>query len=134
MLRSLSPSRPKGTGISRSTKRFTKIVSGGLPPATLRKYRYLEDQLKTFCRRAGIETLKRFTVQHVRNFGSTWTETPRSANKKLERLRAFFNFCVENEWTRQNPAKFVKLDKVRDVPTVPFSDEEMERILANAGE
>ena len=44
------------------------------------------------------------------------------------------NFCVENEWTHRNPAKFIKLDKVRDVPTLPFSNEEMERILANAGE
>jgi len=101
--------------------------------ATFRKYRYLEEQLKAFCRRAGIETLKQFTVQDVRNFRSTWTEAPRSANKKLERLRAFFNFCVENEWTHRNPAKLVKLDKVRDVPTLPFSDDEMERILANAG-
>ncbi len=112
---------------------FYKECERRIAPATLRKYRYLEEQLKTFCRRSGIETLKAFTVQHVRDFRTTWTESPRSANKKLERLRAFFNFCVENEWTHRNPAKLVKLDKVRDAPTLPFSDEEMERILANAG-
>jgi site-specific recombinase XerD len=49
-------------------------------------------------------------------------------------LRAFFSFCVENEWAHRNPAKLVKLDKVRDVPTFPLSDEELERILANAAE
>jgi integrase/recombinase XerD len=121
-------------GLLEAYEAFYKECERRQAPATLRKYRYLQDQLEDFCRRARIETLKQFTVQHVRDFRNTWTESARSANKKLERLRAFFNFCVENEWAHRNPAKLVKLDKVRDNPTLPFTDEEMERILANAGE
>jgi len=121
-------------GILEAYEAFYKECGRRVASATLRKYRYLEEQLQQFCGRAGIEFLKQFTVQHVRNFRSTWTESPRSANKKLERLRAFFNFCVENEWTHRNPAKLVKLDKVKDLPTLPFTDDEMDRILAAAGE
>jgi site-specific recombinase XerD len=50
--------------------------------------------------------------------------------KKLERLRAWLKFCVESKWTDENHARRLQAPKVADGPTLPFSREEMLKILA----
>jgi site-specific recombinase XerD len=45
-------------------------------------------------------------------------------------MRAFFRFCHQAGWINQNPALSVKPPKVKLNPTLPFSREEMKRILA----
>lgn len=45
------------------------------------------------------------TVDEVRKYRETWALAPISAGKKLERLRTFFRFCVDNQWMQANPAK-----------------------------
>ena len=52
------------------------------------------------------------------------------ATKNLERMRAFFRFCHQAGWIKQNPALAVKPPKVTQTPTLPFSREEMKRIVA----
>jgi len=55
---------------------------------------------------------------------------PLSSGKKLERLRAFFNFSVENGWVDHNCARKLKAPKTSQRPTLPFERAEMLRILA----
>jgi integrase len=49
--------------------------------------------------------------------------------KKLERLRGFFRFCNQAGWITSNPALAIKPPKVTDPPTLPFTNEEVEKIL-----
>jgi integrase/recombinase XerD len=58
----------------------------------------------------------------------------RAAGKKLDRLSAFFRFAKENGWLEESPAKYLKSPIVKDKPTLPFSRDEMIRILEHAGE
>jgi integrase len=51
------------------------------------------------------------------------------ATKNLERMRAFFRFCEQARWIDRNPAVNVKAPRVRVAPTLPFSADEMMRIL-----
>ena len=51
------------------------------------------------------------------------------ASKNLERMRAFFRFCEQARWVDRDPAASVKAPKVKRTPTLPFSAEEMKRIL-----
>jgi site-specific recombinase XerD len=44
-------------------------------------------------------------------------------------LRALFRFCHQSGWIKQNPALAVKPPKVTPAPTLPFSREEMKRII-----
>src|ERR1700730_6466274 len=55
-----------------------------------------------------------------------------AALKKLERLRSFFRFACENGWLAENPAQKLSNPKVTARPTLPFSHDEMIRILAAA--
>lgn len=41
----------------------------------------------------------------------------------------FFRYRQKDDWIRKNPATDVKAPRVEHRPTLPFSDEEMERIL-----
>ena len=54
----------------------------------------------------------------------------RTSLKEIERLRAFFKYCVENDWIAKNPAKTVKPPQIKTLPRLPFSNEELQNILA----
>ena len=43
-------------------------------------------------------------------------------------------FCLESEWISKNPAKAVKLPRVKHQPTLPFTSEDVEKLLAACDE
>jgi integrase len=65
----------------------------------------------------------------VREFRATWDDGAVYATKNLERMRAFFRFCEQARWIDRNPATNVKAPKHKALPTLPFSADEMKRIL-----
>jgi integrase len=98
---------------------------------TIRKYEnLLKRRLLPWCESEGFRQLKQLGVEEIRQFRGTWTDSAIYATKNLERLRAFFRFCMHDEWVSKNPARSVKAPKVTDKPTLPFSRSEMKRILA----
>ena len=54
---------------------------------------------------------------------------PSTKLKRFETVKAFFSFCVSRDWIAKDPAKAVEAPKVRHIPTLPFSDAEMEKLL-----
>jgi site-specific recombinase XerD len=66
-------------------------------------------------------------------FRSGWKYSPNSSLKQLENLRSFFNFCVDREWIEKNPAMKMKGPKRTDRPTLPFSPNDMVKILTAFG-
>jgi integrase len=104
--------------------------SRNLNQSTLRKYRSLRDNLNTHftdpyhLSECAIECLREFRQQ--RKLG------PRTAAKELERIRAFFRFCVENGWLQANPAKAIKAPQAKVLPRLPFSEKEIQKITAKA--
>lgn len=100
-----------------------------LTDSTLAKYRVLFAQLEEFAERKGITVVRSLTVPDVREFRATWSDGAISAYKKLERLRAFFRFCVDSKWMDDNPAKAVKPPKVTTPPTLPYNEDEIRRML-----
>lgn len=98
--------------------------------ASIRKYTYDLKQLKAWAKAARISTLEGLDIEALRSFRSSWKDGPRSAGKKIERLRAFFRSCHDNGWIEKNLAKLIQVPKVKDSPTLPFTQEEVIRILA----
>ena len=101
-----------------------------LHDSTIYKYRLLFAQLKAFAEERGLRYVKQLDLEVLREFREGWKDGPRSRLKKLERLRAWLNFCVDSEWVKTNAARKLKVPKVGDRPTLPFSREEMLKILA----
>jgi integrase len=100
-----------------------------------RKYRHLlEDRFLPWCERKGLNNLRQVSVDLVRQFRQSWRDSAVYATKNLERLRAFFRFCLQAGWIKENPAQAVKAPKVTQTPTLPFSRSEMKRIIAACDE
>lgn len=97
---------------------------------TLYKYRLLFRQMQMFASEQGLRFLKEFDLAMLRKFRASWVDGNISALKKLERLRAFIRFAQESGWLAENAARQLKKPIVTDVPTLPFSREQMTDILA----
>ena len=111
-------------------KFFTDAKAQHLNQETIRKYAsLLQRRFIPWCASKGYRYLKQLGVDEMREFRASWHDSPSYATKNLERLRAFFRFCQQDDWIAKNPARAVKSPKVHDNPTLPFSKEEMQRIL-----
>lgn len=54
---------------------------------------------------------------------------PSTKLKRFETVKAFFSFCVSRDRIAKDSARAVKVPKVRHIPTLPFSDAEIEKLL-----
>jgi integrase len=93
---------------------------------TRRKYKAMLGQLSA---QYGSERVKDLTVEIMSDFVTSWNLSPLTQAKGLERLRAFFRFCVSREWCTGNPAKEIKAPKSKPNPTLPYTGAEMVKIL-----
>ena len=123
--------RPQIPAISEAVGKFVAYQKARhLSHETIRKYEnLLQGRLLDWCRETGRGQLKHLSVDALREFQQSWTDSPLYATKNLERLRAFFDFCLDAQWVSRNPVKGLKRPKVKQSPTLPFSRDEMRRIL-----
>ena len=97
--------------------------------ATKRKFRtLLQDRLVGYCRQHGYRLLRELDLNAATEFRATWQDAPLTALKNIERLRAFYRFCLDREWVTGNPAAKLKV-KVTVEEKEPFTPEEFERIM-----
>jgi integrase len=127
--------KPEVPTIKEAVSKFLHDLEHGQrrTAATLSKHRnLLEKRLLPWCDDRGYRLLKQFDVTAVREFRSEWSDSPITAQKNLERLRAFFWFCHSANWVKVNPAAAVKPPKIgRPSERVKvFTEEQIVRILA----
>jgi len=130
------PEQPKGITIKDALDTFIKDCEGrNLAPKTLGKYRGLQKRLTDFVelgRVPGTQRLTDLTGDGIRQFRSSWKLSPLTASKQLGHLRTFFRFCQDNGWIASNPAKAIKAPHLKINPRLPFSEKEIQSILAKA--
>lgn len=101
-----------------------------LRPATLKKLETIFDkQFRAFCESRNVRELSQLTPSILTEWRASWADAPLAASKKLQRVRGFFHFCVRQEWLTKNPAVALRMPRVVQTPTLPFTDEEFEKIL-----
>jgi integrase/recombinase XerD len=102
-----------------------------LKPGSIRRLRTIfNGQLLPFAESRGLIYLSQISVDELQQFRATLRNSANTSQKKLESLKAFFRFCCESKWIAENPGNFVKAPKVTQRPTMPFSEDEMKRIIA----
>ncbi|MGB9245187.1 MAG: tyrosine-type recombinase/integrase [Candidatus Acidiferrales bacterium] len=122
-----------------------KVEGESLSNETLRKYRTMFDQLEAFCTNKGVKFADELDYQMLLDFRSSWSDGPLSTCKKLERLRGVMKYALRRKWVTENVAADIKPPKVEwtdqdgkkikgSKPALPFSDDEMTAILADASE
>jgi integrase/recombinase XerD len=78
---------------------------------TIAKYRLLSREMTEMFPHRPVDSL---SVEDLSRYRESWKVGPLSARKKVERMRAFFKFCVERGWCENNPAVFLKTPRVFD--------------------
>jgi site-specific recombinase XerD len=101
-----------------------------LADSTVRKYKLLNRQMEEFAAKRGLRFLNEIDLTATGEFRAVWKDGPRSSAKKLERLRAFFRFGLKRKWTSENPAGELKAPRITLCPTLPYTREEVVKILA----
>jgi integrase len=96
---------------------------------SLKKYRGLLTQLETFGTKRGLRYVRQLELPTLRDFRAGWADGAIAGKKKLERLRSFFRFALQSNWVKQNPVLAMRSPKVTQPPTLPFSKDEMDKIL-----
>jgi integrase/recombinase XerD len=106
------------------------LDSRHLNPSTVRKYKLLDRQMKSFAESHGFRFLDELDLNALGQFRTTWKDGPRSSAKKLERLRSFLWFAQKRKWVLENYATDLKAPKVTLRPTMPYTHAEMKLILS----
>ncbi|MGB6946126.1 MAG: tyrosine-type recombinase/integrase [Bryobacteraceae bacterium] len=128
-----APSQPR-VAIERAIKAYTAEYEEHAALNTQKKYRLLLAKLRTFSEGRGYVMLDQWTPLDVREMRSSWKVAPQTAAKDMSTVKAFFEFCLANEWITRNPARLVKNQRTRDSADrrneqkLPFSDEELKRM------
>jgi integrase/recombinase XerD len=108
---------------------LTNLRARNLKESTIRKHDLMRRQLTDFCKKRGLVFVGQLSFDRLTEFRADWKLCPRSAAKALERLRSFLKFCVKCDWLPKNPAQDIDPPKVDDADVLPFSTEEVTKIL-----
>lgn len=100
-----------------------------LQEPTLDRYRIIFRQLEAFAKDKGIRFVKQLDFVKLSQFRASWKDGALSGQKKLERVRAIFGYAKKMKVIAENPALEIEMPIVRQVPTLPFTRDEMTRIL-----
>jgi integrase len=117
--------------VERAIKAYTAEFEEHAALNTQKNYRLQLAKLTAFSESRGYVMLDQWTPIDVREFRSSWSVSPQTATKNMSTVKAFFEFCLCNEWIVRNPARLVKNQRGRDATErrneqkLPFSDEEL---------
>lgn len=106
---------------------------------TLKNYRIQLGKLQRYADQIGLTRITQWDGQKsvVRELRTSWGVSPMTSGKNLGLLKAFFEFCVESEWIKINPARIKRIvnraskaDETEFRQRIPFSDEEIYAMYA----
>jgi integrase/recombinase XerD len=103
-----------------------------LSQATLRLYKLLFRQILEFTQSRGIKFVNDLDLDALTEFRAEWKVGALTASKRLERFRGVFKFALQRKMAEENHAVNLVGPKLKQNPTLPFSKDEMEKILKAA--
>jgi len=106
--------------------------SRNIAESTRRKYEVLFRQLIAFAKKKGIRHAAGLSAADLREFRNSWKDNALSKSRKQDRLRKLFKFAISEKWVSENPATGLERIRIEHKQKLPFTDEEMDRILKAA--
>jgi len=102
-----------------------------LAHSTIASYRKTLEHLQAFRGDVGMEEID---LAFLSDFRTSREVKASTSGKELETLRAFCAYCVDRQWLLKNYAQKLKAPKDDGMPTMPYTPEEVEKILAACDE
>jgi integrase/recombinase XerD len=105
-----------------------------LSPTSIYKYDLLRRRMEEFAEKNEYFLLRELNTDVLEDFQSEWNEGDEplsdvTLSKTLERLKSFCRAAFLRKWIDENPALTLRGPKPKPRPTLPFTDDEMTRIL-----
>ena len=99
--------------------------------ATLAKYKLTLARLQKWCatQDTPIIHMAELDVATTRQWIHSWTGAPTTLHNQHQRVIAFFNFCIEQGWVKENQAKKIKKVPRKQEETLPFTREQFDALL-----
>ena len=99
--------------------------------ATCAKYKLTLGRLSKWCdaQEVPVSFLCKLDVATVRRWIHSWKGAPTTLHNQHQRVIAFFNFCIEQGWLKENPAKKIKKVPRRQEETLPFTREQYDALI-----
>ena len=99
--------------------------------ATRAKYDLTLSRLLIWCasQEPAILFLSQLDVPTLRCWIHSWTGAPTTRHNQHQRTIAFFNFCIEQGWIKENPAKKIKKVPRQQEETLPFTREQYDALI-----
>ncbi len=116
----------EGVAVFIQDKQVQDVSSG-----VLSRYKSELGRFQAYCERENVFTVPRITRELLTGYASTWEAQYPSSNTRVsvrERLRSFLRYCYECRWLDRIPA--VPKVVADELPTLPLTEEEYERVLA----
>jgi site-specific recombinase XerD len=110
--------------IAEAVALFIQSCRGNIKESTIRSY------ATTLAFLDGALPLDVVKVEYLEAHRATRKINARSWKKELIHIRALFKFCAERKYISENPAKLIRLPKVHDLVTLPFSRQDVAALLA----
>jgi integrase/recombinase XerD len=107
-------------------KQVQKVSAG-----VVSRYRSELGRFASFCESRKVHTVQLIDRELITGYAATWDAHYKSSNTQAsvrERLRGFLRYCYEAKWLDRVPQ--VPKVIVSEPPTMPLTDEEYDRVLA----
>jgi integrase/recombinase XerD len=102
----------------------------GLKPATVAKYKLLFTRFQDWTKGEGLQYLYQVDLDALRRFRGTWSYKNFALRNQTERVRSLFKFAHDSGWIPANVAKNLKAPAAQVPEVVPFTEDEVSKILA----
>ncbi len=127
------PGPPARATIEKLRDRFlADAAARHLAPETIRKYKYVFRHLLAFARATGLVFVGDLGVEQLTTYRATWKLAASTAAHWTEILRTVFHFAVAQKIASTNPAVRLRLPNTKAKPTLPFTQAQMDKIIAAA--
>ena len=103
--------------------------------STMRQKNYLMRDIEEFSQAHDLICVEDWTTELVREFGETWKVSLSTHQKLLGNVKAFFEFCLSNQWVTRNPARYKVIknratqEKSGNRQALAFSDLEVTKMF-----
>lgn len=119
--------------VSEGVEAFLRDAATRLKQTTVGLYRQRLSGFVSWCAANRVKYVTDASIEKLREFREGWICAPVTAARRIDQLKIFFGFCLDNGWIQKNPAKALRAPEVKYIGKAPFSEDELKAIFQACG-
>src|SRR5208283_4864652 len=121
--------QPQRKSVAEAVRQFLETKRGENVVDVAHYEGFFERQLLPWCKEQGIQRLRDLNLEEVTKFRNSLHNRGTVKNRKVSRLRSFFQFCRLRRWMEDNPAEFIKPSQEQEPEAEYFQPNEFRKLL-----